>query len=170
MTFISIVFAQFYCGNLHLITLEKYIMYNFNELLGGADRDIIWNGPKAHFIEFVLILTDFCICLNSCCSDISRNDFYMLSDSLGDPLICFFKVDISPHINFKEFREKTTIDHGFTKRIIRVMNRLKEDDCFLNFLEQQGILPSIEYTVSESVKWLNAEKIAILLWLYIRWE
>ncbi|NLR67313.1 hypothetical protein HGH92_23615 [Chitinophaga varians] len=137
---------------------------NNNDLPEGA---ILWRGSKEEFIEFVLIVTDYSICANDDLSGLNRMRFLELSDALGDVLVKFFKVDISPHTNFKTIRENTKLSNRFTKRIIRIMKRLKEDEKFLQLLEQRGIMPSAEFVTEEVVKWSNAEKIASFLWLYL---
>ena len=128
---------------------------------------IKWTGSKEEFIEFVLIVADYRICANNQSSDSSKRYYYHICDVLGDDLIRFFKMDISPHENFKQLRENTTINYRFTKRIIRIMKRLKQDEYFLHLLEERGILPSVEYITEELIKWNNIEKITTLLWLYI---
>jgi|GEM_PF-2215787 len=137
---------------------------NNNDLPEGA---ILWRGGREEFIEFVLIVSDYSICANDNLSGLSRTRFLELSDALGDVLVKFFKVDISPHSNFKSIRENTKLNNRFTKRIIRIMKRLKEDEKFLQLLEQRGVMPSAEFVTEEVVKWSNAEKIASFLWLYL---
>ncbi|MEC5144903.1 hypothetical protein [Chitinophaga sp. 212800010-3] len=137
---------------------------NYMSIPDGALR---WSGSREEFIEFVMIVADFCICSHEKYSAINKQDFFSLCDALGNDLSVFFKVDISPHTCFTDFRKNTTIDNRFTKRIISLMKRLRDDEQFLLFLYEQKIMPSIEYISDETIKWNNAEKIATLLWLYI---
>jgi len=137
---------------------------NNNDLPEGA---ILWRGSREEFIEFVLIVADYSICVNDNLIGLNRMRFLELSDALGDVLANFFKVDISPHANFKAFRENTNVNNRLTKRIIRIMKRLNEDEKFLQLLEQRGVMPSAEFVTEEVVKWSNAEKIASFLWLYL---
>lgn len=138
---------------------------NNNDFPEGA---VMWRGSSEEFVEFVLIVTDYSICTTESLSGIGKNRFFELCDALGDELVIFFKVDISPHRSFKTMRENTKINYRFTKRIIRIMKRLKEDEHFLRLIEERGIMPSVEYITDEVVKWSNAEKIATLLWLHIQ--
>ncbi|MDQ0109131.1 hypothetical protein [Chitinophaga terrae (ex Kim and Jung 2007)] len=132
------------------------------------EKAIMWRGSKEEFIEFVMIVTDYSICTNEKIASPSKERFMELCDALGNELLKFFKVDISPHATFKIMRENTPINYRFTKRIVRIMKRLKEDEQFILLLEARGIMPSFEYVTEEVIKWSNAEKIATILWLHIR--
>ncbi|UCJ08656.1 hypothetical protein KTO58_05570 [Chitinophaga pendula] len=132
------------------------------------DNIIYWKGSREEFIEFVMIVADYSICTTSNVTITSATRFLELCDELGSELARLFKVDISPHATFKLMREHTKIDYCFTKSVIQMMKRPKEDEHFLQMLEDRGIMPSIEYISEGLLKWGHAEKIATLLWLYIQ--
>lgn len=137
---------------------------NYMDIPDGAMR---WSGSKDEFIEFVMMIADYCILNEARFAKIDKQQFFNLCDSLGNDLVVFFKVDISPYTCFTDLRCNTTINYRFTKRIVRLMKRLKTDEEFLQFLDGHQIMPSIEYISEETIKWNNAEKIATFLWLYI---
>jgi hypothetical protein len=129
--------------------------------------EIRWTGSHGDFLEFVMILTDFSICINQQ-HDVSKHEFDKLCDSLGETLITLFNINLSPYTNFSELRKDTRPSYKFTRKVIEQLNDLKENDNIYSLLESKGITPSYEYMTNEIIKWKEVEKYATLLWLYLK--
>lgn len=136
----------------------------FDSPFGGKIR---WQRSKNDFVEFVMMLTDFSICLHEK-QNVALHEFNILCDSLGDSLLTIFKVDINPYSTFAEMRQNTKLTYEFTRTVISQLDRLRADDEFYALLESKGITPSYEYMTNEIIKWREVEKFATLLWLYLK--
>ncbi|HUN01268.1 MAG TPA: hypothetical protein PLS00_00320 [Niabella sp.] len=136
-----------------------------------AGESIQWRGNAGEFIEFIMILADLSLCINDRFKKkYKQQEFNSLCDSLGNSLLNTFKVDITPFRNFQELRKNTILSYQFTRRIIEQLERLKEDRQFYSLLEERGITPSFEVMANEIILWKNTEKLATLLWLYLKME
>lgn len=140
---------------------------NTEPLDSSANGEIRWHRSNSDFVEFVLLLTDFSICIQQK-QEVSKHEFNNLCDSLGDSLVPFFNVDTSPFLTFAELRKNTIPTYEFSRKVIKQLNRLKEDDEFYALLETKGITPSYEYMAMEIIKWREVEKFATLLWVYLK--
>lgn len=139
---------------------------NTEPLDSSANRGIKWQRSSSDFVEFVMLLTDFSICINQK-QNVPKHEFNSLCDSLGDSLAPLFNVSTSPYLTFAELRQNTFLTYEFTRKVIEQLNCLKEDDEFYALLEAKGITPSYEYMTEEIIKWREVEKFATLLWLYL---
>lgn len=128
--------------------------------------EIRWAGSQGDFLEFVMILADFSICINQQ-QDMPKHEFDKLCDSLGETLITLFNINLSPYTTFAQFRKNARPSYKFTRKVIKQLNELKENDYLYSLLEEKGITPSYEYMTNEIVKWKEVEKFATLLWMYL---
>lgn len=136
-----------------------------------AGENIQWRGSTGDFVEFVMLLTDFNICINEQMDkEYGKQEFDNLCDALGNSLLNVFSIDISPFTSFDDLRKNTRLSYQFTKRVIKQLEQLKEDEQFYILLEEKGITPSYELMENEIIQWKNAEKIATLLWIYLKME
>lgn len=136
-----------------------------------AGENIQWRGSTGDFVEFVMLLTDFNICINEQMDkEYGKLEFDNLCDALGNSLLNVFSIDISPFTSFDDLRKNTRLSYQFTKRVVKQLEQLKEDEQFYILLEEKGITPSYEVMADEIIKWKNTEKLATFLWLYLKIE
>jgi len=134
-----------------------------------TEENIQWNGDAGEFVEFIMILTDLSLCINDHFNKkCQKQEFNRLCDSLGNSLLTAFDVDITPFQSFDELRKHTILSYQFTRKIIKQLERLKEDKQFYILLEERGITPSYEVMANEVIQWKNTEKLATLLWLCLK--
>jgi len=143
-------------------------MEDNNSLFRHSDNSsIVWQRSAADFVEFVLLLTDFYVCLNHD-KEIGKEDINRFCDALGEDLLQVFSIELAPHQSFAELRKNITPDYEFSKSIIKQLSLLKDNDGFYIMLQEQGITPSYEYMSSEVVKWSEVSKISVLIWQYLK--
>lgn len=136
-----------------------------------AGENIQWRGSIGEFVEFVMLLTDFNICINEQMDkEYGKQEFDNLCDALGNSLLNVFSIDITPFNGFNELKKNTRLSYQFTRRVIKQLEQLKEDEQFYTLLEEKGITPSYELMEDEIIKWKNTEKLATFLWLYLKIE
>lgn len=134
-----------------------------------SGENIQWRGSSGDFVEFVMLLTDFSICINpQMDNEYGTKEFNNLCDALGNSLLNIFSIDIAPFSCFDDLRKNTRLSYQFTRRVIKQLEQLKEDEQFYILLEERGITPSYEVMANEVILWRNTEKLAALVWLYLK--
>lgn len=115
-----------------------------------------WKGTNEEFLEFVMIIADFVICDRP---DESGKEptFNDLCDDLARVLIKLLNVNIAPFQTFVELRDGVKPSYNFSKKIVKQLKQISDDEGFFEMLENANIMPSYETMEGKISKWKNVE-------------
>lgn len=118
--------------------------------------NFFWKGTNEEFLEFVMIIADFVICARP---DVSGKEpaFNELCDDLAQVLIKLLNVNIAPFQTFAELREGVKPSYNFSKKIVKQLKQINDDEGFFEMLENANIMPSYETMRGAIAKWKNVE-------------
>jgi len=136
----------------------KFNLDSFKYLFG---RRMEWLGSKEDFLEFVIMVAN--LRTSKSIFDGYPDDrvaFDSLCDSMGSELLRVFRPDISPYRSFAELRRNVTPSFAFTREIIGVILKSREERDVYRMLDRRGITPSRETMHKINRDWKEAEDLA----------